>query len=162
MKTTLHNRAKTSGFSVLELVVVVAILGIISSIAIPAFSEVLRVSKVSRAASDLRVFSGAIETYSLERGGYPEDADHGQMPVGLQEYMSSKWLEETPLGGLWDWDQDVFGVTAAISIRLPADPDARTTYMWFQLDERVDDGNLAEGRIRIAPSRLMFILEENS
>ena len=59
-----------SGFTLLELMVVVAIVGILAAIAIPAFTAATRRSKAAEATQNLNIlFKSAATYYEAERTG---------------------------------------------------------------------------------------------
>ncbi len=64
---------KKRGFTLIELLIVVAIIAILALIAVPNFLEAQVRSKVSRAKSDLRTLSVALEAYMVDWNKYPGD-----------------------------------------------------------------------------------------
>ncbi|AKC82163.1 pilus assembly protein [Verrucomicrobia bacterium IMCC26134] len=62
------NRRNTSGFTLVEIMVVVVIVGLLAALAIPAFQRV-RASSVDKAVmNNLRQLAGAAEQYYMEHG----------------------------------------------------------------------------------------------
>ncbi|HPA47051.1 MAG TPA: prepilin-type N-terminal cleavage/methylation domain-containing protein [bacterium] len=59
------------GFTLIELLIVVAIIGILAAAAVPNFLNALIRAKVSRAFSDERSLSVALESYRLDNNRYP-------------------------------------------------------------------------------------------
>lgn len=68
-----HRRA----FTLIELLIVVAIIAILAAIAVPNFLEAQVRSKVSRCAADIRSVRTALEAYRVDTNKYPE-TDIGQ------------------------------------------------------------------------------------
>ena len=68
-----HNRMNQRGFSLVELVIVVVIMGIIAAIAIPRLSRGARTAGASALKGDLAALRNAIELYAAEHDGkYPD------------------------------------------------------------------------------------------
>ena len=59
-------------FTLIELLIVVAIIAILAAIAVPNFLEAQTRSKVSRAKSDMRTVATALESYRVDFSAYPE------------------------------------------------------------------------------------------
>jgi general secretion pathway protein G len=55
-----------SGFTLVEILIVVVILGILAAIVIPQFTEASTEAKVSRLASDLQTMRSQIELYKIQ------------------------------------------------------------------------------------------------
>lgn len=64
------------GFTLIEMLVVVAIVSTLSGIALINFSEAQTKAKVSRAKTDLRSLSAAIESYHVDNNRYPRMASY--------------------------------------------------------------------------------------
>jgi prepilin-type N-terminal cleavage/methylation domain-containing protein len=65
-----------SAFTLIELLIVVAIIAILAAIAVPNFLEAQTRSKVSRVKSDLRSVATGIESYRVDHNEYPEGTDN--------------------------------------------------------------------------------------
>ncbi len=61
-------------FTLIELLIVVAIIAILAAIAVPNFLEAQTRSKVSRAKADLRTIRTALEAYAVDANSYPLNA----------------------------------------------------------------------------------------
>jgi prepilin-type N-terminal cleavage/methylation domain-containing protein len=61
-------------FTLIELLIVVAIIAILAAIAVPNFLEAQTRAKISRVTTDMRTLATAMETYRLDNSGYPEYA----------------------------------------------------------------------------------------
>lgn len=60
-----------SGFSIAELMIVVAILGILAAIVIPQFQQHTTEAKISAAKNNLYILRGAIELYAAQHNSIP-------------------------------------------------------------------------------------------
>ena len=58
-------------FTLIELLIVVAIIGILAAIAVPNFVNAMTRAKVARVQSELKSLSSAIEMYNLDNNNYP-------------------------------------------------------------------------------------------
>lgn len=62
---------KNLAFTLIELLIVVAIIAILAAIAVPNFLEAQTRSKVSRSAADMRTIATGIESYRVDHGRTP-------------------------------------------------------------------------------------------
>ena len=73
MRNKLTGRQRQA-FTLIELLIVVAIIAILAGIAVPNFLEAQTRSKAARARSDLRTAATALESYAVDNNGhYPSD-----------------------------------------------------------------------------------------
>ena len=74
---------KMNAFTLIELLIVVAIIAILAAIAVPNFLEAQTRSKVSRVKADLRTVATAVETYMVDHNHYPPD--HGAPQYRMED-----------------------------------------------------------------------------
>jgi len=147
---------KRRGFTLVEIMIVVAIIGLLAMIAVPAFMRARKEVQATRFMNDLRVAVSAFTLYVLENNGYPPDQVPGVIPPGMGDYLRGmKWSEPTSIGGQWDWDYEQFGYHAGVSVYQPARSDAEMR----EIDARIDDGNLATGVFRQRSQGYIYIIE---
>lgn len=68
-------QVQKKAFTLIELLIVVAIIAILAAIAVPNFLEAQVRSKVSRVKSDFRILATGLEAYCTEYNAYPPDRD---------------------------------------------------------------------------------------
>src|SRR6186713_1738012 len=66
---------KPAAFTLIELLIVVAIIAILAAIAVPNFLEAQTRAKVSRVRNDLRALATGIESYRVDNNSYPDGTD---------------------------------------------------------------------------------------
>jgi prepilin-type N-terminal cleavage/methylation domain-containing protein len=72
-------------FTLIELLIVVAIIAILAAIAVPNFLEAQVRSKVSRVKNDMRTLTTAVEAYYVDYNSYTNDSD-GQFVTGYNGF----------------------------------------------------------------------------
>lgn len=65
-------RRSTSAFTLIELLIVVAIIGILAAIAVPNFLNAQTRATISRCMADIKAIANALEMYHSDRNNYPE------------------------------------------------------------------------------------------
>lgn len=120
---TRKNKTKQSGFSLIELLIVIAIIAILASVIMPVVSIAREKAYYVRAKAEFKSIEAALEMYKSDHSGnYPADAGRGNSPDGLEQYLSSnEWSEGAWPGSILDWDVYTINpgsiVTRQISIR---------------------------------------------
>lgn len=150
---------RNSAFTLIEIMIVVSIIALLAAIAVPAFMRARQRAQNAKFINALRIASAAIEQYATEHNRYPADANRGVVPTGMANYLgkTTDWTSSTPIGGQWDWNFNVFGVTAAVCV---VNPTASAEQLQ-EIDSEYDDGNLRTGRFRnTALGRYVYVVEE--
>jgi general secretion pathway protein G len=89
--TLIHKRKiAQDGFTLIELMIAVAIIGILAAVVVPNFMGYLRRAKVSAAKTELKVLADSILNFNLDTGRYPARLnDLVKRPT--EEDVASKW-----------------------------------------------------------------------
>jgi type II secretion system protein G len=98
-----------TGFTLVELLVVMSIILILSAIALPNFLDALMKAKIARAQGDLQTISHAIEQYRTDYPEYPKSifADLGDLEIELGIFATLTTLT-TPVKYLSELPRDPF------------------------------------------------------
>src|SRR5712691_939044 len=75
----IHRLRKDRRFTLIELLIVVAIIGIIAAIAIPNLLNAIDRSKQKRTMADIRSVGTACEEYSIDNNFYPVQTTQGDV-----------------------------------------------------------------------------------
>lgn len=149
-------RATNHGFTLVELMITVAIIGLLAAIAVPNLVKARTTTRATLLYSDMKTAGTAFEVYAMENSGYPPNSAPGVVPAGMEPYLGKfMWTRDTVLGGSWNWDFNRYGFMAAVSV---SDHKGSPAQM-LALDRAVDDGNLDTGGFRQRPNGHSYILE---
>ncbi len=118
-------------FTLIELLIVVAIIAILAAIAVPNFLEAQTRSKVSRSKADMRSLATAIEAYHVDNNRYP-DAFRAQETANFNNRLMQL---TTPVAYITSLPVDPFASKRTV---FPYTPNstfqyvARKTAVWFE------------------------------
>ncbi len=103
---------REKGFSLLELLVVVAVIGVLAAITIPNLLNGIDKSRQRRTMAELRTIGVAIETYALDQGRYPRGMS-GPIGPNASGVISPTYLRKVPTSDAWggenQWVTDATG-----------------------------------------------------
>jgi len=168
----------TAAFTLIELLIVVAIIGILAAIAVPNFLNAQIRAKVARVKGDFQAVATAIESYFIDYGDYPlNDGKNNVLPVELTTpvaYLPSARLrdpfsvnkEHPQWGDLTNFYTYTRIVTSAEASRHAANgrippiegidapgmnPGARKKYGHWRLVSKGPDGEYMQREDNVAP-----------
>lgn len=70
------------GFATLEVILMIVVIGILATVAVPRFTDVTTKANTAKIQSDLTTIDTAIQIYYMEKGAYPTD-----IKENLKDYL---------------------------------------------------------------------------
>ena len=92
-----NKNIRKSGFTLVEIMIVVAIIGLLAAIAIPNFVKARQTAQTNACINNLRVIDGAVNQYALEAGKKTTDPT---TTVLLAPYLGRGTAGAWPVGPL--------------------------------------------------------------
>jgi len=89
-------QAGDGGFTLIELIIVMAIIAILASIAVPSYLSSMKAAKEAVLKEDLHVMRNAIDSYTM---------DKGKAPQSLDDLVQSGYLKSIPADPITHSDQ---------------------------------------------------------
>ena len=92
---------RKSGFTLVEIMIVVAIIGLLASIAIPSFMRARTTSQKNSCIENLRQISGAKEQAAMENNQNTGDA---YVTTLIAQYLKNNVLPKCPANGTYTYN----------------------------------------------------------
>jgi general secretion pathway protein G len=93
---------RTDGFTLVELMIVMLIIAILASIAIPSYVSTLKAGREAVLKEDLHVIRGAIDSYTMDKGKAAQTLDDlvqagylREIPVDPMTHSRDTWTPDT-------------------------------------------------------------------
>ena len=138
----------------IELLIVIAIIGLLSSVVLASLNSARKKARVSRTLADLNQLNKVLALYADDKNGNYPCFDHSWNDAQEKSWSSSyiSLWPKTPWGTDYHWEHSQQGLTFSISIRDVTVDEAQ------MLDKAGDDNNSNTGLIRFvgAPARVEY------
>lgn len=102
MRLLKHNSTPESGFTLVELMVVMLIIGVLAAIAIPSYVASVKNAKEAVLKEDLHVMRNAIDSYTMDKQKAPQSMDDlvqsgylREIPKDPMTHSSETWVTAT-------------------------------------------------------------------
>lgn len=157
-----QSRSAPRGFTLVEILIVVVILGILSGVVVPAFAGVSDEARQGAFVESMHGMIEGCEMYRATTGQNIVDASSGTWPAELDGFIEESDFErETPVGGVWDTEYNDSGVTSAVGVHFDGTGVTRDDAFMTEIDAILDDGDLTSGVFRrLGAGRYYYVLEE--
>ncbi|HUT25326.1 MAG TPA: prepilin-type N-terminal cleavage/methylation domain-containing protein [Sumerlaeia bacterium] len=104
---------KKAAFTLIELLIVVAIIAILAAIAVPNFLEAQVRAKISRAENDMRTLAVALEAYRVDNNAYiPHRNDRWEFNPLTSPIAYITSVPQCPFAEIFNNREDLFGINA--------------------------------------------------
>ncbi len=104
-------QSRKSGFTLVEIMIVVAIIGLLAAIAIPNFVKARATAQKNSCIANLKQIDGAVQQWALEQKKVATDT-YALTDTTLLSYMKGSQLPACPGGGTYSAGTTVSGAPA--------------------------------------------------
>jgi prepilin-type N-terminal cleavage/methylation domain-containing protein len=114
-------RRNSAGFTLIELMIVVAVIGILAAISIPLYGSVQQRARISKVQADLRAIAAAVSADQAHTGNFPPEIAAGQIAGPFLNGVPT-----LPSGGVPTWSTYAYASNANGMFSLSATGDGTT------------------------------------
>jgi general secretion pathway protein G len=97
-----QNRQKSAGFTLIELMIVMMIIGILAVIAIPRFKSSIQAAREAVLREDLHTLRDGIDSYTMDKQKAPQSLDDlvqngylREIPIDPMTHTKDSWVTDT-------------------------------------------------------------------
>lgn len=155
-------RRTRRGFTLVEILIVVVILGVLAAIVVPQAANAMGDVRQTSFARQVQLFADAAVLHRSQNGFWIGDGGSGVIPDGFEDYIDPEaWENGTPIDGLWDSEtRPDYDITLGIGVHFQDAATRKDADYMTAVDALFDDGDLTTGSFRqFAVDRFYFIVE---
>jgi len=131
-----RNRKHEAGFTLVELMIVMAIIGVLVVMAIPRYSTAIRHAREAVLKEDLQTMRAAIDSYTMDKQKAPQSLDDlvqdgylKEVPEDPFTHAKDTWVTDSS-PDMYSIDQTDPGITDVHSGSQEQGPDGQTYSSW--------------------------------
>ena len=98
-----RKQVKRKGFTLVEILIVVVILGILAAIVVPQFARATDEARLGNVRSQVQTLENQIELYRAREGSYPTEA---QLNNGCQVMLDGDYIKSQPVAPFFNGDAE--------------------------------------------------------
>jgi general secretion pathway protein G len=136
VRQRIPTRTRESGFTLVELMIVMLIISVLAAVAIPSFLGSLRNAREAALKEDLHVMRDAIDSYTMDKNKAPQSLDDlvqsgylKKIPEDPFTHSSDTWVTSSD-DSLSDVDQTDGGINDVHSGSDASGPDSQAYSSW--------------------------------
>lgn len=155
MKRIAGTNVLKNGFTLIELIVVIAIIGILATVGVSSYANVLKSARDTKRIADMKELLGAIKRFQIENGRGPTEVGYCQSSIG------NAGVACPPPTPTYEWERNATWtdlVGGGYLEALPIDPLNDTTYYYWYEPNNPPPNNGGWIRARLERTNAFYFL----
>ena len=145
------------GFTLIEIMVVLVILGVLATISVPAFTKYVRKAKISEAISNVGSYGTAIRIYKMEKGDWPQAKPKPVPPATSAQCPDLPDIDVNEKYFTLDWTPVNKDTKLTININNTASFDHTCTFS-YEIDAKTLKGKWIDGTEKCLEEYVPYLL----
>lgn len=117
--------ASTQGFTLVEIMIVVAVIGLLAALAVPNFARARGYSQANTCIENLRQIDSAVQQWALETGKATSLAAD---PNQIIQYLNPGTMPKCPTGAEYEFSDNI-GATPTVTCPTSEDPGVKPLHV---------------------------------